>query len=98
MFRVNMLLLLIAVACALGVVTAQDRTRKLFTELQREKERGQAMEVEWGQLQLEQSTWAAPARVEKVAMQKLQMHLPRPEKPGYVVIADGYEGGAATQP
>jgi cell division protein FtsL len=33
--------------------------------------------VEWGQLQLEQSTWATPARVEDVAVKKLQMHLPK---------------------
>lgn len=98
MFRLNLLLLAITVACALGVVTAQDHTRKLFTELQREKERGQAMDVEWGQLQLEQSTWAAPARVEKIAMRKLQMHMPRPGQQGYVVITEGYKGSAATQP
>ena len=34
------------------------------------------MDVEWGQLQLEQSTWAAPVRVEKIAVQKLQMLQP----------------------
>jgi cell division protein FtsL len=36
------------------------------------------MEVEWGQLQLEQSTWAMSARVEKIAAAKLQMQLPQP--------------------
>jgi cell division protein FtsL len=35
------------------------------------------MEVEWGQLQLEQSTWAMSARVEKIASQKLQMQVPK---------------------
>ena len=38
------------------------------------------MEVEWGQLQLEQSTWAMPTRVEKIASRQLQMQLPRSEK------------------
>lgn len=38
------------------------------------------MEVEWGQLQLEQSTWAMPARVEKIASLKLQMHTPKGEQ------------------
>ncbi|MEQ1555653.1 MAG: cell division protein FtsL, partial [Gallionella sp.] len=32
---------------------------------------------EWGQLQLEQSTWAAPARIEKIAVQYLQMQRPK---------------------
>ena len=71
------LLLVAVVLCALSVVTSQHKARKLFIELQKEKEQAQQMEVEWGQLQLEQSTWAAPARVEQVAVQKLQMHLPK---------------------
>jgi len=70
------LLLVAVVLCALSVVTSQYKARKLFVELQKEKEQAQQMEVEWGQLQLEQSTWAAPARVEQVAVQKLQMQLP----------------------
>ena len=71
------LLLAAVVLCALSVVTSQHKARKLFVELQKEKTRAQQMEVEWGQLQLEQSTWAAPARVEEVAVKKLQMQLPQ---------------------
>lgn len=71
------LLLVLVVLCALSVVTSQHKARKLFIELQKEKEQAQQMEVEWGQLQLEQSTWAAPARVEEVAVRKLQMQLPK---------------------
>jgi cell division protein FtsL len=72
----NALLLMVVVLCALSVVTSQHKARKLFIELQKEKERTQQMDVEWGQLQLEQSTWATPRRVGEVAEQKLQMHLP----------------------
>lgn len=71
------LLLVAVVLSALSVVTTQHKARKLFIELQKEKEQAQQMEVEWGQLQLEQSTWATPARVEQVAVQKLQMQLPK---------------------
>ena len=77
MTKVQLLLLAVAIACALGVVTSQHKARKLFVELQKEKDRAQQMEVEWGQLQLEQSTWAMPARVEKIATVKLQMQLPK---------------------
>jgi cell division protein FtsL len=73
----NVLLLLAVVLCALSVVTSQHKARKLFIELQKEKDLAQQMEVEWGQLQLEQSTWATPARVEKFAAQQLQMQLPK---------------------
>ena len=71
------LLLVAVVICALSVVTSQHKARKLYIELQKEKEHAQQMEVEWGQLQLEQSTWATPARVEKVAAQQLRMQLPK---------------------
>ena len=73
----NALLLAAVVACALSVVTSQHKARKLYIELQKQREHAQQMDVEWGQLQLEQSTWATPARVEKIAAQQLQMQLPR---------------------
>ena len=71
--RLNVLLLLTLMLLALSLVTAQHQARKTRQLLQQEKEHAQQMEVEWGQLQLEQSTWAAPARVEKIATQYLQM-------------------------
>ena len=74
---INGLLLLIVILTSLSVVTSQHQARKAFLALQQEKERAQQMEVEWGQLQLEQSTWAAPARIEKIAAQHLQMQLPK---------------------
>ena len=79
-----LVLLLVAIACALGVVTSQHKARKLFVELQKEKGRAQQMEVEWGQLQLEQSTLAMPARVEKIASLKLKMQLPKGEQIRFV--------------
>ena len=76
----NVLLLVVVVMCALSVVTSQHKGRKLFIELQKGKELTQQMEVEWGQLQLEQGTLAAPGRVEKIALRQLQMQLPRGEQ------------------
>ena len=96
MTRVKLLLLLVLIACALGVVTSQHKARKLFVELQKEKDRAQQMEVEWGQLQLEQSTWAMPVRVEKIATAKLQMQLP---KSGQIQFIRGEQlKGLTTQP
>jgi hypothetical protein len=46
------LLLVFVVLCALSVVTSQHKARKLYIELQKEKERALQMDVEWGQLQL----------------------------------------------
>lgn len=73
----NVLLLAAVVVCSLSVVTSQHKARKLYIELQKEKEYAQSIETEWRQLQLEQSTWAAPARVEQIAIRQLQMQLPK---------------------
>ena len=86
------LLLTAAVICALSVVTSQHKARKLYVELQKQKELAQQMDVEWGQLQLEQSTWARPALVEKVAVQQLQMQLPQNGQVRFIRL--GTDGGA----
>lgn len=78
MIRLNVILMLIAVTCALSAVSSNHRARKLFVELEREQNRMRELEVEWGQLQLEQSTWAAHARVEKIARDRLGMKTPAP--------------------
>ena len=76
MARLNLILLAVLVACSLSVVTSQHKARKLYVELQKEQEVGKQLEIEWGQLQLEQSTWAMHARVEKVATGQLMMRVP----------------------
>jgi len=76
--RLNLLLLAIVVACALSVVSANHRARKLFTELEAAQKRMRELEIEWGQLQLEQSTVAAHVRVEKLARERLGMKQPVP--------------------
>ncbi len=80
MTRVNLGLFLVLIGCALGVVTSQHKARKLFVELQKEQERAKQLEVEWGQLQLEQSTWAMHARIEKMASRELRMRVPPPSR------------------
>ncbi len=82
--RINIALLILTIACALGVVTSQHKARKLFVELQNEKERAQQMDVEWGRLQLEQSTLVTPGRVESLARQQLQMHMPQSDQIRYI--------------
>ncbi|CAB1370246.1 cell division protein FtsL [Denitratisoma oestradiolicum] len=86
MVRLNVILLAIAVAAALFAVDANHRARKLFIELEREQVRMRNLEVEWGQLQLEQSTWANHARIERIARDKLQMKTPAPNQ---VVVLEG---------
>lgn len=76
MSRVHIALLALVVMCALGVVNSQHHGRQLFVELQQEQARQRQLDVEWGQLQLEQSTWAMHGRIETLARERLQMQVP----------------------
>lgn len=85
---INGMLLAAAVLCALSVVTSRHESRKLLKSLQDEKKYAQRMDVEWGQLQLEQSTLAAPARITRVMDQHLQMQAPRSRDIRVIVLPD----------
>jgi cell division protein FtsL len=87
MVRLNLILLGILVVCALSVVTSQNKARKLYVELQKEQELAKQLEVEWGQLQLEQSTWAMHARIERIASGRLMMRVP-PQSRVQVVVPE----------
>jgi cell division protein FtsL len=76
MTRFNLVLMLVLIVCALGLVTSQHQSRKLYVDLQKEQQLAKQLEVEWGQLQLEQSTWAMHARIEKIATRDLGMRSP----------------------
>ena len=67
MTKLNLILFGVLIVCGLMLVTSQHQARKLYVELQKEQEFTRQLEIEWGQLQLEQSTWATHARVEKIA-------------------------------
>jgi cell division protein FtsL len=67
---------MVLLICALALVTSQHRARRVFTQLTKEQETTKQIDVEWGQLQLEQSTWAMHARIEKIASRNLGMRMP----------------------
>lgn len=90
MLRFNMILLLIAVVCALGVVTSQHRARKLFQDLEGEQEKARQLDIEFGQLQLEMSTWATHPRIEKIARDRL--HMVTPDAAGRVIVPVAKKG------
>ena len=65
--------------------------RKLYTVLEAEQKRMRDLDVEWGQLRLEQSTWAAHGRIEKVARERLHMNVPQA---GRVVVIEPVTQGS----
>jgi cell division protein FtsL len=72
------LLWLAVLASAVTVVYVRHQARNLFTELERLSDQRDELNIEWGQLQLEQSAWSNHGFVERVASDKLKMTLPQP--------------------
>ncbi len=63
---------------AVGVIYSRYQARDLFVRLEKLAADRDALEMEWGRLQLEQSAWSSNAFVEHVANAKLEMSLPQP--------------------
>jgi len=71
---------LLVVLSAISVIYSTYQTRKLVAEFQQLQNMRNDMEVEWGQLLLEQSTWGSFNRVERLASKRLKMIVPEPNK------------------
>ncbi len=74
------LLWLATLASAAGAIYCRHRARQLFIELEGLNARRDNLQIEWGQLQLEQSAWSTHAFVESVASAKLHMAMPPPKE------------------
>jgi cell division protein FtsL len=78
--KLVMVLALVVLASSLGVVYTKHQSRKLFVELDILKKERDEMNVEWGRLQLEQSTLATHGRIEGIAKKRLDMVTPEYEQ------------------
>ena len=67
---------MLALGSAAGAIYSKHRARELFIALERLNTERDTLEIEWGQLQLEQSAWSTHAFVERVASTKLKMASP----------------------
>jgi len=75
-----LLLMVFAVVCvisAIALVYTKHESRNLFVELEQLTMERDALNIEWGQLQIEQSTWATHARIERVALEELDLVRPK---------------------
>ncbi|HYB65956.1 MAG TPA: cell division protein FtsL [Steroidobacteraceae bacterium] len=73
------LLWLAVLASAAGAIYCEHRARELFIQLEALNARRDNLQIEWGQLQLEQSAWSSHAFVERVASTRLHMAMPAPQ-------------------
>jgi len=82
MNRQTLLVITLALAVlvsAIAVIEAKHESRKRFVALQNLEMERDRMNVEWGQLQLEQGTWATHSRIESIAYKQLHMVIPEME-------------------
>ena len=87
MSKTHFILLALLLASALATVASTHRSRKLFIALENGQTEQKRIDVEWGQLQLEQSTWAKHALVEGIASRQLGMRTPDAARTQYVMPA-----------
>ncbi|WP_017460222.1 cell division protein FtsL [Dyella ginsengisoli] len=72
-------LLSLVLLSALGVVWTRHESRVLFVQLTTLQNQRDALNVEYGRLELEQATWAEPRRIDEEARSKLGMVAPAPQ-------------------
>lgn len=79
LYRPLMILLVLVMAVlvsALSVIKTAYDYRRLFNDHQILVHQWDELQIEWGQLLLEQSTWGGHGRIESEAESRLQMRVP----------------------
>jgi cell division protein FtsL len=96
MIRLNLVLLLAVLVSAVYLVSVQYDSRRLFTELDRAKTEAHRLELENERLQVDKRAQTTPARVEKLAREKLQMSQAKPGITTYVTYSESPAAVEAT--
>jgi cell division protein FtsL len=97
MAKLNAMLIAMLLTCALLLVTSQHQARKAFIELERAQKMARKHEVEWSQLQLEQTQLAKHSRIDAVARRDLKMQPVTPDRTLYVDAPAGASAAAAAK-
>jgi cell division protein FtsL len=74
----SILLVLLLLASSVAAIHARHEARQLFIELEGQIRIRDELNINWGRLQIEHSTWASPGRIEQIAADKLDMRVPQP--------------------
>jgi cell division protein FtsL len=74
------------VASGIWIVDVEHRSRQLFMAAEEQSRELDRLQIDWGRLQIEQSTWATHARIEALARQRL--HLTVPDDEDLVVVVE----------
>lgn len=72
-----LVLAVLVTASGLWLTWAKHEARRLFVELEELNREQDRMLIDWGRLQIEQSTWATHSRIESLAREQLDLAVPR---------------------
>ena len=82
--KANVVLTTVLVGCALSVVNARYQARHLLIELERAEQQARQLDIDWAQLQLDQSTLGKNERIEQIARSELNMTPLTPARTQYL--------------
>lgn len=85
--RLSLLVTALLMLCALSLVNAQYKARQLFIELERAQSAARQLDIDWAQLQLDQSTLGKSARIESLARGDLNMVALTPARTQYMTVS-----------
>jgi cell division protein FtsL len=85
--KMNIFLATLLVICGLSVVNARYQSRNLFIEHERLQQQMRQLDIDWAQLQLDQSTLGKNERIEQIARKDLNMTPLTPARTQY--LTDG---------
>ena len=82
--KLNVILTTLLVASALSLVNARYQARHLFIDLERLTQQARQLDIDWAQLQLDQSTLGKNERIEQIAREDLNMTQLTPARTQYL--------------
>jgi cell division protein FtsL len=74
------------VVSGLWLVEAKHEARQLFAELEELKREQDRLQVDWGRLQIEESTFGTQSRIESLALEEIDLGMPRNDQ---IVVVTG---------
>jgi len=92
MNRLNIFLLMLVMGCALSVVYVTNLQRHVFIELQRAQSQERQLQMDYVQLQYQQSSLSRTSRIEQIASDSLKMKPITATRTQYLALSPGAEG------
>lgn len=89
MTQLNAVLIAVLVVCALLLVTAQYRERRLFVDFERAQAAMKKLEIEWNQLRIDETTYSKHSLIDSAARRDLRMQPATPARTHYLTLPPG---------